>query len=61
MKTKELWEQIKEQVDIATENHIEYSFSGNKSAAKRTRVALSSLKKLITPYKKASMSEVRDE
>ena len=46
----ELWEQFQE-------NHRSHSEKGNKAAGGRARKAIGKLKKLVTEYRKASVSE----
>ena len=46
----ELWEQFQE-------NHRAHSEKGNKAAGGRARKAIGELKKLVTEYRKASVSE----
>lgn len=54
METKqELIERIREQVDILLENND----GTTKVSQKRARKAASALKNLMTPYKKASVTE----
>ena len=46
----ELWEQFQE-------NHRAHSEKGNKAAGGRARKAIGEVKKLVTEYRKASVSE----
>ena len=46
----ELWEQFQE-------NHRAHSEKGNKAAGSRARKAIGEVKKLVTEYRKASVSE----
>ena len=46
----ELWEQF-------LENHRAHSEKGNKAAGGRARKAIGEVKKLVTEYRKASVSE----
>jgi hypothetical protein len=46
----ELWEQFQE-------NHRSHSEKGNKAAGSRARKAIGEVKKLVTEYRKASVSE----
>ena len=48
----EFWEQFQE-------NHRNFDEKGNKSAARRARKAIGSIKKLVTEYRQASVSETR--
>ena len=49
-KLDELWEQFQE-------NHRAHSEKGNKAAGGRARKAIGEVKKLVTEYRKASVSE----
>ena len=40
-----------------SENHSKFTKKGNKEAATRARKAVGELKKLVTEYRKASVSE----
>ena len=46
----ELWEQFQE-------NHRAHTEKGNKAAGGRARKAIGEIKKLVTEYRKASVSE----
>ena len=46
----ELWEQFQE-------NHRSFDEKGNKAAAGRARKAIGGIKKLVTEYRQASVSE----
>jgi hypothetical protein len=46
----ELWEQFQE-------NHRSHSEKGNKAAGGRARKSIGEIKKLVTEYRKASVSE----
>ena len=48
----ELWEQFQE-------NHRKFDEKGNKAAAGRARKAIGGIKKLVTEYRQASVSETR--
>ena len=48
----ELWEQFQE-------NHRVFDAKGNKAAAGRARKAIGSIKKLVTEYRQASVSETK--
>ena len=52
---QELFEQIAEQFAILNENNA----GSTKASQARARKAAGEIKKLITPYKKASMDEVK--
>ena len=49
-KLDELWEQFQE-------NHRVHAEKGNKAAGGRARKAIGEVKKLVTEYRKASVSE----
>lgn len=53
----ELYSQIKEHFEEFEENHAVYSEKGNKAAGGRARKAIGEIKKLVTEYRKASVSE----
>jgi|TARA_R100000030_G_scaffold82631_1_gene65453 hypothetical protein len=53
----ELYSQIKEHFEVFEENHAAYSEKGNKAAGGRARKAIGEIKKLVTEYRKASVSE----
>tara|TARA_B100000424_G_C22880174_1_gene468483 strand:+ start:846 stop:1028 length:183 start_codon:yes stop_codon:yes gene_type:complete len=53
----ELYSQIKEHFEVFEENHAVYSEKGNKAAGGRARKAIGEIKKLVTEYRKASVSE----
>ena len=55
MNKQELFEQIAEQFAILEENNA----GSTKASQARARKAAGEIKKLITPYKKANMNEVR--
>ena len=48
----ELWEQFQE-------NHRAFDEKGNKAAAGRARKAIGGIKKLVTEYRQASVSETK--
>jgi len=52
---EELYAQILEQVEIVKERHEKYLEKGNKSAEADARKALGEIKKLVTPYRQASV------
>ena len=56
--TQELFNQIKEQMNELEANHTD-AVNGNKAAGRRARKAAGEIKKLITPYKKANMAEIK--
>ena len=49
---KELWK-------IFEENHISFKEKGNKAAGGRARKAVGEIKKLVTDYRKASVSDTK--
>ena len=53
----ELHAKIKEHFEEFTLNHEAYSEKGNKAAGGRARKSIGELKKLVTEYRKASVSE----
>jgi len=55
--SKEIYAIIKEHFEEFESNHEAYSEKGNKAAGGRARKALGELKKLVTEYRKASVSE----
>jgi hypothetical protein len=54
-----IYEQIEEQFAIVQERHEKYLNKGNKTAEADVRKALGELKKLITPYRKASVEATK--
>ena len=58
MATKdELYNQLNELWEQFQENHRAHSEKGNKAAGGRARKAIGEVKKLVTEYRKASVSE----
>ena len=58
MATKnELYNQLNELWEQFQENHRAHSEKGNKAAGGRARKAIGEIKKLVTAYRKASVSE----
>ena len=58
MATKdELYNQLNELWEQFQENHRSHSEKGNKAAGGRARKAIGEVKKLVTDYRKASVSE----
>ncbi len=55
--SNELYYQIKVLFDEFDTNHQEHSQKGNKAAGGRARKAIGEVKKLVTEYRKASVSE----
>lgn len=56
---EEIYAQIQKQVTIITENHEKFVLKGNKSAEARVRKAMGEVKKLVTPYRKASVDATK--
>lgn len=54
-----IYEQIVEQWKIVEERHEKFVQKGNKTAESDVRKALGELKKLITPYRKASVEATK--
>lgn len=50
-----LFSKIESEFDTLMENHQEFANKQNKAAGKRARKAANNLKKLLTPYKQASV------
>ena len=50
---------IEEQIAIVQERHVKFVEKGNKSAEADVRKALGELKKLVTPYRKASVEATK--
>ncbi len=57
MTSKELYETMKIQWDEFEENHSKFVDKGNRAAATRARKAIGEIKKLVTEYRKQSVSE----
>ena len=55
--TKELYNEFKRLWSQFEENHILFEEKGNKSAGARARKSVGEIKKLITDYRKMSVSE----
>ena len=55
--SNELYSQIKEHFEVFVENHEICSEKGNKAAGGRARKAIGEIKKLVTEYRKVSVSE----
>ena len=56
-KVKELHNKIKHHYEEFEKNHEEHSEKGNKAAGGRARKHIGEIKKLVTEYRKASVSE----
>jgi len=55
--SSELYEQIEELFEDFQSNHKTFSEKGNKAAGSRARKCIGEIKKLVTDYRKASVSE----
>ena len=58
--TASLFNKMKEEWEKLEENHQDFDQKNNKAAGRRARKAANNLKKLLTPYKKASVSEAKE-
>jgi len=56
-KKNEIYNQLSELWEDFQDNHNIHSEKGNKAAGGRARKAIGELKKLVTEYRKASVSE----
>ena len=57
MSTDKLYSEIKELFEQFEENHSVFSEKGTKAAGGRARKAIGEIKKMVTDYRKASISE----
>ena len=57
MNSAELYNEIKKLWEDFDSNHNIFEEKGNKAAAGRARKAVGEIKKLVTEYRKASVSE----
>ena len=55
--TNELYETLNNLWDAFQENHRTFTEKGNKAAGGRARKAVGEVKKLVTDYRKASVTE----
>ena len=55
--SKALFDKIKEHFDEFESNHQAHAEKGNKAAGGRARKHIGEIKKLVTEYRKASVSE----
>jgi len=55
--TNELYETLNNLWEDFQENHRTFTEKGNKAAGTRARKAIGEIKKLVTDYRKASVSE----
>ena len=56
---EQIYGQIKEQMDIVETRHAKFIEKGNKTAEADVRKALGDIKKLVTPYRKASVDTTK--
>jgi len=59
MNSAELYNEIKKLWEDFDSNHNIFEEKGNKAAAGRARKAVGEIKKLVTEYRKASVSECK--
>ena len=59
MNSSELYNEIKKLWEDFDSNHNIFEEKGNKAAAGRARKAVGEIKKLVTEYRKASVSECK--
>ena len=59
MHEEELYAQLLEQFEIVKERHEKFVEKGNKTAEADVRKALGEIKKLVTPYRKASVDATK--
>ena len=57
MSTENLYNQLNDLWESFQENHRSFSSKGNKAAGGRARKSLGEIKKLVTDYRKISVSE----
>ena len=57
MSTKSLYNELNNLWEDFQENHRSFTDKGNKSAGGRARKSIGEIKKLVTDYRKASVSE----
>ena len=55
--TNELYETLNNLWEDFQENHRDFSSKGNKAAGSRARKAVGEIKKLVTDYRKACVTE----
>lgn len=56
---EKIYAQLEEQMAIVKERHTKFVEKGNKTAEADARKALGELKKLVTPYRKASVDATK--
>ena len=59
MSSKNLYDELKDLWEEVESNHNAFDEKGNKAAAGRARKAIGEIKKLVTEYRKASVSECK--
>ena len=57
MSTESLYNELNNLWENFQENHRSFSSKGNKAAGGRARKSIGEIKKLVTDYRKASVSE----
>ena len=57
MSTENLYNTINDLFETFQENHRDFSSKGNKAAGGRARKAIGEIKKMVTAYRQASVSE----
>ena len=57
MSTKSLYNELNNLWEDFQENHRSFTDKGNKAAGGRARKSIGEIKKLVTDYRKASVSE----
>ena len=57
MSTENLYNEINDLFESFQENHRAHSEKGNKAAGGRARKAIGEIKKMVTAYRQASVSE----
>ena len=55
--SNELYNTINDLFETFQENHRDFTSKGNKAAGGRARKSIGEIKKLVTDYRKASISE----
>ena len=55
--TSEIYNTINDLFEEFQENHRDFTSKGNKAAGGRARKSIGEIKKLVTDYRKASISE----
>ena len=57
MSSNDIYNEINDLFETFQENHKTFTEKGNKSAGGRARKSIGEIKKLVTDYRKASVSE----